>query len=194
MRAFFYFSVTAQGMCLLLCYGTRECAYYFMHDFCLKRLSLIIERGNRIPSVECFVDANTIQSVRWEESRGKRRRCSTDSRYFVRRRGGVCFFGSKVPKERPRACVAEDRGFSPCEEITQDTFLRAYRISQTLKNRNQFAGWLYVIANRLCINWHRKQKPKMQSLEDTPVADIEKSSHTHHVLEQREKENTQPSP
>ncbi len=81
--------------------------------------------------------------------------------------------------------------FHHAEEITQDTFLRAYRNLSTLKNPNQFAGWLYVIANRLCINWHRKQKPKMQSLEDTPVADIEKSSHTHHVLEQREKENTQ---
>ena len=81
--------------------------------------------------------------------------------------------------------------FHHAEEITQDTFLRAYRNLSTLKNPNQFAGWLYVIANRLCINWHLKQKPAMLSLEDTAVADIEKSSHTHHLLEQRETENTE---
>ena len=43
--------------------------------------------------------------------------------------------------------------FHHAEEITQDTFLQAYKKLSTLKDLNQFAGWLYVIANRLCINW-----------------------------------------
>ena len=81
--------------------------------------------------------------------------------------------------------------FHHAEEIMQDTFLRAYKKLPTLKNPNQFAGWLHVIANRLCIDWMRSQKSVMQSLEDTPVEEIEESSYTHHVSEQRMTERTE---
>ena len=57
--------------------------------------------------------------------------------------------------------------FHIAEELTQDTFLKAYEKLATLKNPSRFAGWLYVIANRLCIAWHRKQKPPLESLETT---------------------------
>ena len=81
--------------------------------------------------------------------------------------------------------------FHYAEEIMQDTFLRAYQKLPTLKNHNQFAGWLHVIANRLCIDWMRSQKSVMQSLEDTPVEEIEESSYTHHISEQRMTERTE---
>ena len=81
--------------------------------------------------------------------------------------------------------------FHYAEDIMQDTFLRAYKKLPTLKNPNQFAGWLHVIANRLCIDWMRSQKSVMQSLEDTPVEEIEKSSYTHHISEQRMTEKTE---
>ena len=75
--------------------------------------------------------------------------------------------------------------FHIAEEITQDTFLKAYQKLATLKNPNQFAGWLYVIADRLCIAWHRKQKPSMESLETTSGEEIEESSYRHYEDEQR---------
>ena len=75
--------------------------------------------------------------------------------------------------------------FHIAEEITQDTFLKAYQKLATLKNPNQFAGWLYVIADRLCIAWHRKQKPPMESLETTSGEEIEESSYRHYEDEQR---------
>ncbi|MXV73354.1 sigma-70 family RNA polymerase sigma factor, partial [Candidatus Poribacteria bacterium] len=78
--------------------------------------------------------------------------------------------------------------FHHAEEITQDTFLQVYKKLPTLKNPNQFAGWLYVIANRLCLNWMRKKKPAMQSLEGTSAEDTERFSYTHYVSEQRETE------
>ena len=78
--------------------------------------------------------------------------------------------------------------FHYAEEITQDTFLQAYKKLSTLKDPNQFAGWLYVIANRLCLNWMRKKRPVMQSLESTRVGEVEKSSYTRYVSEQRETE------
>ena len=83
------------------------------------------------------------------------------------------------------------------EEIMQDAFLQAYKKLSTLKNPNQFAGWLYVIANRLCIDWMRKQKwirkqkPAMQSLEGTRLEEIEESSYTHHMSEQWVAERTE---
>ena len=75
--------------------------------------------------------------------------------------------------------------FHIAEELTQDTFLKAYQKLGTLKNPNQFAGWLYVIADRLCIAWHRKQKPPMESLETTSGEEIEESSYRHYEDEQR---------
>ena len=75
--------------------------------------------------------------------------------------------------------------FHYAEEVTQDTFLRAYQNLSTLKKPHQFAGWLYVIANRLCINWLQKQKSAIQSLEDTPMEEIENASYTHYESEQR---------
>ncbi len=83
------------------------------------------------------------------------------------------------------------KDFHYAEEITQDTFLKAYKKLSTLKNPNQFAGWLYVIANRLCINWLQRHKPAMQSLEDTPMEEIEESSYAHYTSEQRETEGTE---
>ena len=81
--------------------------------------------------------------------------------------------------------------FHYAEEITQDTFLQAYKKLSTLKNPNQFAGWLYVIANRLCLNWLQRHKPAMQSLEDTPMEEIAESSYIRYTEEQREVEGTE---
>ena len=76
--------------------------------------------------------------------------------------------------------------FQTAEELTQDTFLKAYQKLGTLKNPNQFAGWLYVIADRVCIAWHRKRKLEMESLETTSSAEIDGSSYRHYEDEQRE--------
>ncbi len=81
--------------------------------------------------------------------------------------------------------------FHTAEDITQDTFLQAYKKLSTLKNHNQFAGWLYVIADRLCIDWSRKRRLLTQSLEGTPVEEIERASYTHHASEQWQTEVTE---
>ena len=81
--------------------------------------------------------------------------------------------------------------FHIAEEITQDTFLQVYKNLAQLKNPNQFAGWIYVIANRLCLKWLQKNESVMQSLEDTPAEEIEKLSYTHHVSDQRRTEITE---
>ena len=81
--------------------------------------------------------------------------------------------------------------FHDAEEITQDTFLQVYKKLRTLKDPYKFAGWLYVITNRLCLDRTRQKKLTIQSLENTPVEEVEKSSYTHHVSEQRHIEITE---
>ena len=78
--------------------------------------------------------------------------------------------------------------FHIAEEIAQDAFLQAYKNLATLRNPNQFAGWLYVIANNLCKRWHQKQKLSTRSLEGTPMTEIANSSYKRYELEQREVE------
>ena len=83
--------------------------------------------------------------------------------------------------------------FHIAEEITQDTFLQVYKNLAQLKNPNQFSGWMYVIASRLCLKWLQKHKNTsvIHSLEDTPVEEIDESSYTHHASEQRQTEITE---
>ena len=76
--------------------------------------------------------------------------------------------------------------FHVAEEITQDTFLRAYRKLGALKNPNLFAGWLYVIANRLCDTWFKKREPDMQSLETVPIVELEEHLYSEYTTNQRE--------
>ena len=83
------------------------------------------------------------------------------------------------------------RDFHYAEEITQDTFLQAYQKLSTLKNPHQFAGWLYVIANRLCINWLQRNKSAMQSLEGTSVREVDKLTYERYVSDERESEATE---
>ena len=81
--------------------------------------------------------------------------------------------------------------FHHAEELTQDVFLQVYRKLGTLKDPKRFAGWLYVIANRLSLNWIQRRKPTMESLEDIPPEEIEESSYTHYLTETSETEATE---
>ena len=82
--------------------------------------------------------------------------------------------------------------FQIAEEITQDTFIQVYKKLGTLEDPNRFGGWLYVIANRLCLNWIKRNKVKMarlnmQSLEETLPEEVEKASHFHQRETEAEK-------
>ncbi len=100
-------------------------------------------------------------------------------------------FGTLVQKYRKgvHALVWRKIGdFHYAEEITQDVFLQVYKKLGTLKNPSQFSGWLYVIVDRLCINWFNRNKPAVQSLDATSRKEIEEFSYACYVSEQRETE------
>ena len=78
--------------------------------------------------------------------------------------------------------------FHSAEEITQDVFLRVYKHLPKLKDPRQFSGWLYVITNWLCKTWLRKNKSLTESLEDVPMAEIEKTFYEHYVSAEQEQD------
>ena len=76
--------------------------------------------------------------------------------------------------------------FHIAEEITQDTFLKAYQRLGTLKQPQRFTGWLYVIAANNCKMWLRKKRPQIQSIEETDSAQLEKATYSGYVIEENE--------
>ena len=77
--------------------------------------------------------------------------------------------------------------FHIAEEITQDTFLKVYQKLATLKNPNQFSGWLYVIATRHCLAWLRKKHMETESLEDIDTEIIEEPTYSQYVAAEQAK-------
>ena len=81
--------------------------------------------------------------------------------------------------------------FHVAEEITQDTFLRVYKKLSTLKDPNRFSGWLYRIAARQCHAWLRKKRLQTQSLDDTDIDLIEKTTYSQYIAEEQERAATE---
>lgn len=77
--------------------------------------------------------------------------------------------------------------FHVAEELTQDTFLKAYQRLATLKKPQSFASWLYVIASNDCSTWLRKKRLRTQPLEDTSSALVEKATYSGYVIEENER-------
>ena len=73
--------------------------------------------------------------------------------------------------------------FHTAEEITQDTFLQAYQKLSTLKDWRHFPGWLYTIASRFCLMWHRKHKLPMQSLDAVETRHVDAFAQAKYVDE-----------
>lgn len=76
--------------------------------------------------------------------------------------------------------------FHIAQEITQDAFLNAYRKIRTLKNHNQFAGWLYVIAANLCRDWLRRKRLPMESIDVDDTNEVDKVSYSKYLAEKQE--------
>ena len=77
--------------------------------------------------------------------------------------------------------------FHIAEDITQDTFLKAYQRLSTLKEPRSFASWLYVIVANHCNTWLRKKRLWTQSLERTSSTELEKATYSNYVIAENER-------
>ncbi len=71
--------------------------------------------------------------------------------------------------------------FHIAEDITQETFLQVYQKLETLKDPTRFPRWLYVIADRLCIAWLRKNQRHTEPLDDTDLSTIETEAYSQYI-------------
>ena len=79
------------------------------------------------------------------------------------------------------------KDYHVAEEITQDTFLRAYEKLGTLRDPNRFSGWLYMIATRRFLTWFDEKTVPMQSLDAMSKAEVEALFYVQYMAEQIEK-------
>ena len=77
--------------------------------------------------------------------------------------------------------------FHIAEDITQETFLKAYKGLSTLKEPQSFASWLYVIATNHSKTWLSKNRLQTQSLEDTDNTELEKATYSSYVSAENER-------
>ena len=81
--------------------------------------------------------------------------------------------------------------FHIAEEITQDTFLRAYQKLRTLKKPQRFASWLYVIAANRCNTWLHKKQRRTQLFKNKGRIQPEKPSYSEYVVQENERISVQ---
>ena len=79
------------------------------------------------------------------------------------------------------------KDYHVAEEITQDTFLRAYEKLGTLRDPNRFSAWLYMIATRCFLTWCEEKRIPMESLEAMGEAEVEALFYAQYMVEQTEK-------
>ena len=75
--------------------------------------------------------------------------------------------------------------FHIAQEITQDAFLKAYQNLGDLKNHNLFAGWLYVIAARLCYDWHQKNAMPIEFLDNIDASEVDQVSYSQYIADKQ---------
>ena len=75
--------------------------------------------------------------------------------------------------------------FHIAQEITQDTFLKAYENLGDLKSYNSFGGWLYVIAARLCYDWRQKNAMPLESMDNIDASEVDHVSYSRYVADKQ---------
>lgn len=69
-------------------------------------------------------------------------------------------------------CVGILGSDAESEDVFQETFMRGMTKINTLRDDQQFAGWIVQIARNLCRDHYRKQHRRRELLERRPVEDV----------------------
>ena len=71
--------------------------------------------------------------------------------------------------------------FQIAEDIVQETFVQVYQKLDTLEDPTLFPKWLYVIVDRRCLAWLRKNRLQTQPLEATDISEIETEAYSQYI-------------
>ena len=79
-------------------------------------------------------------------------------------RGDLCAFETLVTRYQKAVfhiALYKCRNYFDAEDLSQDIFLAAYRALATLKDLNNFGGWLFGIAHNRSNKWFQRQRTKI---------------------------------
>ncbi len=105
--------------------------------------------------------------------------------------GDESAFASLVGKyqEQVHAYAYRKTGdFHIAEDITQETFLEAYRNLAKLRDSAKFSTWLLAIANYLCIAWFRKNQSRSKLLRENYTINTETDTYSLYVALENERD------
>ena len=93
----------------------------------------------------------------------------------------------KYQKQVHAQALRQIDDFQIAEDIVQETFLQVYQRLETLEDPKLFPKWLYVIVNRRCIAWLRKNRLQTEPLEETDISEIETEAYSRYVAAEHAK-------
>ena len=93
----------------------------------------------------------------------------------------------KYEKQVHAQALRQIGDFQIAEDIVQETFVQVYQRLETLEDPKLFPKWLYVIVNRRCIAWLRKNRLQTQPLEETDISEIETEAYSRYIAAEHAK-------
>ena len=97
----------------------------------------------------------------------------------------------KYQKQVHAQALRQIDDFQIAEDIVQEAFLKVYQRLNTLEDPALFPKWLYVIVNRCCIAWFRKNRIQTESLEEIDISEIETEAYSRYVAAEHEEVTTE---
>lgn len=111
----------------------------------------------------------------------------TDDGYIIHQclNGNPEAFGVLVDKYKEGIYAftyAKLQNWQDAQDVTQETFIQAYRKLKTLRKWDSFAGWLYRIALNFCKNWQSSKLKRLDRdlIDDQNPALIDEISQDHY--------------
>ena len=93
----------------------------------------------------------------------------------------------KYQKQVHALAFRKTGNFQTAEDITQETFLQVHQKLATLNDPTKFSGWLYAIANHLCIAWYRKNRLQTEALQEIYISEIETEAYSRYIAREHVK-------
>lgn len=78
--------------------------------------------------------------------------------------------------------------FHIAQDITQETFLKAYQKLATLEDPHRFSGWINAIATRCCLAWFREKRLNVQAYENISTATRAADPYSAYLAEEQAKD------
>jgi len=119
--------------------------------------------------------------------------CDEDVLIFRTQIGERSAFDPLVTKYQPKIealLMRQVHHRETAEDLTQETFVKAFSRINTFRGECAFYTWLYQIAQNVCIDYHRRQRARAKTFSSEAVDDTLIGTDTHpcpsQLMEQKE--------